>query len=69
MVQLCYLKLYLALKLFPVVCCYAGWVGHGLKLEKVGLIFSSFNAIWLQKITKKLLRLVLPRENCLIPPF
>ena len=40
-----------------------GKAGQGLKLEKILL------AIWLQKITEKLLRLVLPHEICLISPF
>ena len=37
--------------------------GHGLKLEKVELTFSSFNAM-ATKITKKILWLVFPDEIC-----
>jgi len=36
--------------------------GNGLKLEKIGPIFSSFDAMF-SKITKKILRLVLPEKN------
>ena len=39
--------------------------GHGLKLEKVGLTFSSLNTL-LTKITKKVLWLLLPNEICFI---
>ena len=34
-----------ALKLFSVVCCYDGKDGNGLKLGKIGPIFSSFDAM------------------------
>ena len=39
--------------------------GHGLKLEKVGLTFSSLNTLP-TKITKKVLWLLLPNEICFI---
>lgn len=41
-----------ALKLLPVVCCYAITIknGHGLKLDKIGLMFSGFD---LKQITKR----------------
>ena len=43
MLQVCHSRLcFEALKLFPVVCCRDG---KGLKLEKIGLTFSSFNAL------------------------
>ena len=43
-----------ALKLFPIVCCY-GWQGwKWIELEKIGPIFSSFDARP-SKITKKII--------------
>ena len=39
--------------------------GNGLKLEKIGLIFSSFDAMF-SKITKKLLWLLFPDKFHLI---
>ena len=39
--------------------------GHGLKLEKVGPPFSSFNAV-AAKLTKKLFWVVLPDVVCMI---
>ena len=38
--------------------------GHGLRIEKIGPTFSSFN-VMPAKITKKSLRIVLPGEICL----